>query len=74
MVRLTYAEALAAAGEHAQAHAALATARRRLLTRADRVADLGWRHRFLHEVPINARILALAGEPEPPSVGSKAAA
>jgi tetratricopeptide (TPR) repeat protein len=74
MVRLTYAEALAAAGEHEQAHAALATARQRLLTRADRVADLGWRHRFLHGVPINARILALAGEPEAPSVGSKAAA
>jgi hypothetical protein len=73
-VRLTYAEALAAAGEHDQAHAALVTARQRLLARADRVGDLGWRHRFLHEVPVNARILALAGEPPPPSAGSSAAA
>jgi tetratricopeptide (TPR) repeat protein len=73
-VRLTYAEALAAAGEHDQAHAALVTARHRLLARADRVGDLGWRHRFLHEVPVNARILALAGEPPPPSAGSSAAA
>ena len=56
MVRLTYAEALAAAGEQDQADAALATARERLLARADRVADPGWRHRFLHEVPVNARI------------------
>ena len=74
IVRLTYAEALAAAGEHEQAHAALAAARQRLLARADRVADLGWRHRFLHEVPVNARILALAGEPPPPVAGSSAAA
>ncbi|HEX3906171.1 MAG TPA: protein kinase [Polyangia bacterium] len=74
MVRLTYAEALAAAGQEAEARAALALARQRLLARADRVADLGWRHRFLHEVPVNARILALAGEPSPPSAGSSAAA
>jgi len=74
MVRLTYAEALAAAGQEAEARAALALARERLLARADRVADHGWRHRFLHEVPVNARILALAGEPPPPSAGSSAAA
>ena len=74
MVRLTYAEALAAAGRPTEARAALAVARERLLARADRVADLGWRHRFLHEVPVNARILALAGEPPPPSAGSSAAA
>ena len=74
IVRLTYAEALAAAGEHGQAQAALAIARQRLLARADRVADLGWRHRFLHEVPVNARILALAAEPPPPAAGSSAAA
>jgi eukaryotic-like serine/threonine-protein kinase len=69
MVRLTYAEALAAAGEQDHADAALATARQRLLARAERVADPGWRHRFLHEVPVNARILALAGEPSPPKFG-----
>ncbi len=74
IVRLTYAEALAAAGEQEQAQAALAIARQRLLARAERVADLGWRHRFLHEVPVNARILALAGLPPPPAAGSSAAA
>ena len=74
MVRLTYAEALAAAGLEVEARAALAVARQRLLARADRVADLGWRHRFLHEVPVNARILALAAEPPPPAPGSSAAA
>ena len=74
IVRLTYAEALSAAGEHQQARAALAIARQRLLARAERVADLGWRHRFLHEVPVNARTLALAAEPPPPTAGSSAAA
>jgi eukaryotic-like serine/threonine-protein kinase len=74
IVRLTYAEALAAAGEHAQAHAALIVARARLLARAERVADLDWRHRFLHEVPVNARILALAAAPPQPPTRSAAAA
>lgn len=74
IVRLTYAEALAAAGEHAQARAVLSVARQRLLARAERVADLSWRDRFLHEVPVNARILALSGEPSPPVAGSSAAA
>jgi hypothetical protein len=60
VVRLTYAEALAAAGEQVEARAALVVARERLLARAERVADLDWRQRFLHEVPVNARILALA--------------
>jgi eukaryotic-like serine/threonine-protein kinase len=75
MVRLTYAEALVAAGEQTQAYAALAAARDHLLARAERVADLGWRRRFLHEVPVNARILALAASPPPPTAaGSTAAA
>ncbi len=74
MVRLTYAEALAAAGQGAEARAALVLARERLLARADRVADLGWRHRFLHEVPVNVRILSLSAEPPPPATGSSAAA
>ena len=74
IVRLTYAEALAAAGEQAQAHAVLSVARLRLLARAERVADLAWRDRFLHEVPVNARILALAAESPPPAAGSSAAA
>ena len=70
IVRLTYAEALTAAGEHAQARAVLSVASQRLLARAERVADLSWRDRFLHEVPVNARILALAAEPPPPKFGS----
>jgi eukaryotic-like serine/threonine-protein kinase len=73
-VRLTHAEALAAAGEHAAAHAALLVARERLLARAARVADLGWRLRFLHEVPANARILALAAAGPPPAADSNVAA
>jgi hypothetical protein len=73
MVRLTYAEALLAAGEQAHAQAALVAARDHLLARAERVGDLAWRHRFLHEVPVNARILALAAAP-PPAAGSTAAA
>jgi tetratricopeptide (TPR) repeat protein len=74
VVRLTYAEALAAAGEQVEARAALVVARERLLARAERVADLDWRQRFLNEVPVNARILALAGAPTPPSADSNAAA
>ncbi|HLK91992.1 MAG TPA: protein kinase [Polyangia bacterium] len=73
MVRLTFAEALLAAGEAAQAHAALEAAREHLLVRAERVGDLGWRERFLYQVPVNARILALAALPPPPA-GSTAAA
>jgi eukaryotic-like serine/threonine-protein kinase len=60
-----------AAGEHAQAREVLFIARQRLLARAERVADLSWRDRFLHEVPVNARILALAAAPPP--AGSAAA-
>ncbi|HVV53164.1 MAG TPA: hypothetical protein VHO06_26135, partial [Polyangia bacterium] len=72
-VRLTYAEALAASGAAAEAQAALAVARQRLLARADRIADLGWRQRFLHEVPANARLLALSAA-SAGSAGSTAAA
>jgi tetratricopeptide (TPR) repeat protein len=74
IVRLTYAEALAAAGEKAEARKALAAARERLLARAERVADLDWRQRFLNEVPVNARILALAAGAPPPSADANAVA
>ena len=60
MVRLAYAEALGASGRRDEARAALAVARQRLLARAERIGEPAWRHRFLHEVPVNARILALA--------------
>jgi len=62
LIRLTFAEALVAAGEHARAAAAIASARTRLLARAARIADLSWRRSFLEAVPENARTLALADE------------
>jgi tetratricopeptide (TPR) repeat protein len=67
-VRLTHAEALAQNGHDAEARAAVEAARERLLARAARIEELTWRERFLHDVPINARILALAtqwGAPPP---------
>jgi eukaryotic-like serine/threonine-protein kinase len=60
LVRLAYAEALAAAGAEGEAAAALAAARDHLLSRADRISDPRWRERFLSCVPENARTLALA--------------
>jgi len=73
-VRWTYAEALRAAGDDEAATAALLVARQRLLAHAERIADLGWRQRFLHEVPINAKILALPRRPQTGTTGSHAAA
>ncbi|HVT06558.1 MAG TPA: protein kinase [Polyangia bacterium] len=72
-VRWTYAEALRAAGDDEAANAALQVARRRLLGHAERIADLGWRQRFLNEVPINAKILS-APRPRTGTTGSHAAA
>jgi hypothetical protein len=59
-IRLVHAEALAAAGAHAGAAQAIASARARLLERAARIADPTWRERFLTEVSDNARTLALS--------------
>jgi tetratricopeptide (TPR) repeat protein len=59
-VRLTHAEALAQNGADVEARAALETARERLLARAARIEETAWRERFLHDVPVNARILSLA--------------
>jgi tetratricopeptide (TPR) repeat protein len=59
-VRLTYAEALAQNGFDDEARAAVETARERLMARAARIEDQGWRDRFLNDVPVNARILSLA--------------
>ena len=61
-VRLTHAEALAQNGAEAEARAVLETARERLLARAARIEELAWRERFLNDVPVNARILALASQ------------
>ena len=61
-VRLTHAEALAQNGADAEARAVLETARDRLLARAARIAEPSWRERFLNDVPVNARILALAAQ------------
>ncbi|WP_437785761.1 serine/threonine-protein kinase [Sorangium sp. So ce1097] len=57
LVRLAYAEALAASGAHGEAAAVLAEARERLLARAERIADPRRRERFLTAVPENARIV-----------------
>ncbi|WP_437313393.1 protein kinase domain-containing protein [Sorangium sp. So ce385] len=60
LVRLAYAEALAASGRRAEAMAAIASARAALLARADKLSDPTWRERFLRDVPDNARTLDLA--------------
>ncbi|MGK4003495.1 tetratricopeptide repeat protein [Sorangium sp. So ce1036] len=60
LVRLTFAEALAASGRHEEAAAAIAAARTALLARADKLSDPTWRERFLRDVPDNARTLELA--------------
>jgi tetratricopeptide (TPR) repeat protein len=61
-VRLAYAEALYAVGEHEQACAAVAEARDRLLARGERIKNPEWRKSFLHKVGENAKTLARAGE------------
>jgi tetratricopeptide (TPR) repeat protein len=60
LVRLTWGEALRAAGRIGEAREALATARSRLLERAARIRDPELRRSFLERVPENARTLALA--------------
>ena len=57
---LIHAEALHATGDILSARAAIATARERLLARAERISDASLRASFLERVPENARILALA--------------
>ncbi|WP_437283664.1 AAA family ATPase [Sorangium sp. So ce375] len=60
LVRLTYAEALAASGRRAEAEVAIASAKAALLARAEKLSDPTWRERFLRDVPDNARALDLA--------------
>ena len=59
-VRLAHAEALHATGAHGPARHAIAEARTRLFTMADRIADPAYKHSFLEDVSENARTLALA--------------
>jgi hypothetical protein len=59
-VRLVHAEALHATGAHDAARRAIAEARARLLTIADKIAEPSYRTSFLDSVPENARTLALA--------------
>jgi tetratricopeptide (TPR) repeat protein len=59
LVRLVYAEALAANGEEADFCEAIASAREQLLARAARISDPAWRERFLTSVPDNAQTLSL---------------
>jgi tetratricopeptide (TPR) repeat protein len=60
LVRLARAEALLAAGLHAELRRVLAAARERLLERAERIRDPAWRERFLRGAPDNARTLELS--------------
>ncbi|WP_437585786.1 protein kinase domain-containing protein [Sorangium sp. So ce1000] len=59
LVRLTYAEALAASSRRAEAEAAIVSARAALLARAEKLSDPTWHERFLRDVPDNARTLEL---------------
>jgi serine/threonine protein kinase/tetratricopeptide (TPR) repeat protein len=61
-VRLAYAEALDASGEHDAAREAIALAKGRLLARAETILDAARRQSFLTRVPANKRTLALAQE------------
>ncbi|HTL34632.1 MAG TPA: tetratricopeptide repeat protein, partial [Kofleriaceae bacterium] len=60
LIRLTYAEALNAAGETQNARAAVKVARDRVLERAAKITDPEWRTSFLTHLPENARTLELA--------------
>jgi hypothetical protein len=60
LVRLTYAEALEAAGQHEPARKAIAEARDAIAWRASKIDDPALRTSFLEKVPENARTLELA--------------
>jgi len=59
-VRLVHAEALRATGAYDAARHAIAEARARLLTIAERITDPAYQKSFLEDVPENVRTLALA--------------
>ncbi|WP_437299297.1 serine/threonine-protein kinase [Sorangium sp. So ce426] len=60
LIRLTYAEALRAAGERERAAQVIEAARSRLLERAAKIGRPALRQSFLESIPENARALALA--------------
>ena len=60
LARVVYAEALFRTGDAAAAHAAIATARERVLRRAARITVAAWRASFLAAIPENVRTLELA--------------
>jgi tetratricopeptide (TPR) repeat protein len=62
LVRLAYAEALEAAGDHEAACRAIASAREHLLERAGRITDDVLSKAFVQDLPDNARTLELARE------------
>jgi len=59
-IRLTYAEALEAVGDHEGAREAIATARVRILERIAMIQDPTWKDTFLKNVPESSRTLELA--------------
>jgi serine/threonine protein kinase/tetratricopeptide (TPR) repeat protein len=69
-VRLVYAEALAAAGEHNEAAVAIADARDQLLARAGRMTDPRLRASYLERVPESVRTLELAAAWRTPDAAS----
>jgi tetratricopeptide (TPR) repeat protein len=60
LVRLSYAEALEAAGRHDEAVTIIDAAKQKLLECAEKIGDAAMREGFLRAVPENARTLALA--------------
>jgi hypothetical protein len=78
-LRLVHIESLEANGRHAEARAALADARDRLLAMAAAITDPAYQKSFLEDVPENRRTLGLArewlgdgGEADTPSKGAHA--
>jgi hypothetical protein len=61
LLGLALTEALDASGDRPAAEATLRGARDRILARAGRIVDPGWRASFLHRVRENARTLELGG-------------
>jgi eukaryotic-like serine/threonine-protein kinase len=59
-IRLTYAEALEAIGDHTGARDAIATARVRILERTAMIQDAQWKDTFVQRVRENLRTLELA--------------
>ena len=68
LLRLGYAESLAAVGHEAAAVDAIDVAHERLQARAARISDPGWRASFCERVPSNARTLGLVSSKTRPPV------